>query len=74
MNTVDPNACPACHGTGQETVMRPVRPYEPIELPEPCATCAGTGKNRNQSPSFRGRQEQDVPGAACDSNACLNAS
>ena len=40
------DACPACHGTGSDTTMRPVRPGFPKLNPQPCAACAGTGRRK----------------------------
>jgi DnaJ-class molecular chaperone len=41
--SIDHTDCPACHGTGQFIVMRPIRRYEKIE-PLFCSECGGTGK------------------------------
>ena len=42
MNT-DHTDCPTCHGTGQYTVIRPIRRYEKME-PSFCPDCGGSGK------------------------------
>jgi DnaJ-class molecular chaperone len=42
--------CPTCKGTGQHVVMRFVRNYEKIQLPDKCPDCDGTGKKPTPKP------------------------
>lgn len=38
--------CPACNGTGFDTVVKPVRLGDKKISPPPCASCGGTGRKK----------------------------
>ena len=43
MNPLTDGRCVTCYGTGQLVEARPVRFGQPLQLPEQCPDCNGTG-------------------------------